>query len=370
MIGGVWVKNVGLYIHIPFCAVKCGYCDFYSKTPNKEVIDRYTTCICDEITAYGKKYPILFDTIYLGGGTPTLLGVLNIDKILKTCFNVGVLENAEITVEANPCTVTENLAKELVLAGVNRISLGVQSGIDDELKLLCRRHTADMAKRAVEIIRKSGIDNISLDLMLGIPNQTEKTLVQSIEFCLEQNPTHISAYILKIEEGTPFYKMQNTLNIPDEDAVAEYYLTTCKMLEENGFMQYEISNFCKKGYESQHNLRYWKGLEYIGVGASAHSFFMGQRYYYPRDLEGYLNKTLVIIQDGEGGDVSEKLMLGLRLSEGVNLTSLGIKKPEIEKIIAKAKRFEKLGLLKITDKTIALTKEGFLLSNSIIAEII
>ncbi|MBQ4099981.1 MAG: radical SAM family heme chaperone HemW [Oscillospiraceae bacterium] len=363
-------KNVGLYIHVPFCAGKCNYCDFYSLTPTDDMIARYTSSVCDEIKSYCKTYPLSFDTIYLGGGTPTLIGYENIDKILSVCFDVGIAPKAEITVEANPCTVTHDLIKGLVGTGVNRISLGVQSAIDSELKLLGRRHTADIAKSAVDIIHKCGIDNLSLDLMLGIPNQTETTLRQSIEFCAGLSPTHISAYILKIEQGTPFYKMQNSLLLPDEDSEADYYLTACELLSKYGYKQYEISNFCKKGSESRHNLRYWKCEEYIGIGAGAHSYFNGRRYFYERDLKGYLNGTLKPIDDGVGGSFEEKLMLGLRLSFGVDLQSIGADEKTISAILQKAKKFEKAGLLNITNSNISLTRDGFLLSNSIISELI
>ncbi len=259
----------------------------------------------------------------------------------------------------------ESLIANLAKAGVNRISMGMQSAVDKERKGLGRLSDAAQVKKAVGLIKSYGIDNISLDLMLGIPYQTEESLKESIDFIIEQDVKHISAYILKIEEGTPFSQM--SLPLPDEDEVCDLYLQAADYLEKHGYRQYEISNFAKEGFKSRHNLRYWHCEEYLGIGPSAHSFIGGERFYFPRDFKAFIENPTPVY-DGTGGDEDEYIMLSLRLTEG--LTKKGYRerfqKDLPESIFEKAAALEKAGLLKITEEGIALTKEGFLLSNSII----
>lgn len=360
----------GIYIHIPFCKSKCPYCDFYSFSPNATDRDSYLKAVLLCLMSYKDKIKDSIDTVYFGGGTPSFFGGERIQKVID-CIkdNYNVTGNAEITVECNPSSVDGALAHCLKKAGVNRISMGMQSAVERERKKLGRLSDRNQLENAVRLFRESGIDNISLDLMLGIPCQTRQSLKQSLDFILSQGVKHVSAYMLKIEENTPFSKAELTL--PDEDEVCELYLYAAEYLEEKGYEQYEISNFALSGFESRHNLKYWHCEEYLGIGPSAHSFIGGERFYYPRDFGAFLKNPLPV-SDGSGGDRDEYIMLSLRLREG--LTKEGFEKRFGEKIpegiFEKARRLEKAELLSITEKGISLTKKGFLLSNSIITDLL
>ncbi len=356
----------GLYIHIPFCATKCAYCDFYSFTPCDEIIDRYLNAIIRELDNY-KDFEV--STLYIGGGTPSIIGEKRLGFLLNEISKrFGSFEEA--TIEANPADNLLELFKVTKRGGINRVSLGVQSAIPEELALLSRRHTNSDVLRAVADCKTAGITNISLDLMLGIPNQTEQSLQESIDFLCKLDPTHISAYILKLEEGTPLFKIKDSLNLPDSDRVADLYLMAVELLKAKGYGQYEISNFAKNGYESKHNLLYWQGNEYIGIGASAHGYLNGKRYYYPRDIDGFIGGVSPVF-DGEGGSVEEYLMLRLRLREGVDYNTLEQRfNISCQCIKAKAEALAKHGLTTTTEQGFALTEKGFLVSNSVILEIL
>lgn len=360
---------IGLYIHVPFCAGKCPYCDFYSLRGNEELFDAYTAAVVRTLNGLERTGA---DTVYFGGGTPSVLGGERLAAILDAAGKaVGISADAEITAEINPGDAEESLMRTLKGAGFNRISMGVQSGVDSELKALGRRHDSAQAARAVERARGAGFDNISLDLMLAIPRQTLASLAQSVGFICGLAPEHISAYILKIEEGTPFAALKEQLRLPDDDGQAEFYLEAVKLLQDNGYRQYEISNFAKPGRESRHNLKYWRCGEYIGVGPSAHSFYNGRRFYYPRDLERFISDPRTA-DDGEGGSAEEYVMLALRLAEGLTAAGwrerFGTELPET--LRRRAAKLESAGFLKCDEKGIRLTPEGFLLSNGIIAELI
>lgn len=359
----------GIYIHIPFCQSKCPYCDFYSFTPEATDRDSYLKAVLSCLLSYKDKVSDGVDTVYFGGGTPSFFGGERIKQIIDCIKESYCVNNAEITVECNPSSVDKKLLTHLKEAGVNRISMGMQSAVDEERKVLGRLSDSNRVQAAVQLIKSCGIDNISLDLMLGVPFQTKDSLRRSLDFIIAQQVKHISAYMLKIEDGTPFASMQ--LPLPDEDEVCELYLFAAEYLEANGFAQYEISNFALKGYESRHNLKYWRTEEYLGIGPSAHSFLKGERFYYPRDFKAFLTNPTPVY-DGKGGDEDEYIMLALRLNEG--LTREGFKKrfgKEIpERIFEKARSLEKAELLNITEKGIALTKKGFLVSNSVITFIL
>ena len=260
--------------------------------------------------------------------------------------------------------------EKMYACGFNRISMGMQTAVEDELRLLGRIHSIDDAKTSVERAKSAGFNNISLDLMMGIPNQTIESLEKSISFCAECKVTHISSYILKIEENTPFYKVQNKLKLANDDMQAEMYLKAVEMLDSLGYKQYEISNFAKQGYESRHNTNYWRCGEYIGIGPSAHSFFDGKRFFYSRSMDDFNNNKLSF--EGTGGDEEEFIMLSLRLKSGLNYSEFeekfGYTLPSY--IIKKAKEYEKYGYTNVTDKSISFTPKGFLVSNSIISELI
>lgn len=356
-------KPLGLYLHIPFCKGKCPYCDFYSIYPKPETVEKYTDALCREL----KKTDRIFDTVYFGGGTPSLLGAQKIKRIMSL---VNMTENCEATLECNPSDAVDFDFSAVAGCGINRISLGLQSAVDAERKALGRRAGCEEAKRAIEKISAAGIENISLDLMLGIPGQTAKSLEKSIDFCAASGVTHISAYILKIEEGTRFFEKRNELILPDEDETCELYLQTVSSLGSREFRQYEVSNFAKPGYESKHNLKYWHCEEYLGIGAAAHSFKDGKRFYYGRSAEDFINGVQPV-DDGEGGGEEEYIMLALRLTEGISEEKFKRKygKDFSQNFIKKAVSFKENGLMNIQNGVYSLTPDGFLLSNTVICEL-
>lgn len=364
-------NSIGLYIHIPFCKHKCPYCDFFSGNADENAFDNYVIELKDKIKYWSEKAKRDVATVYFGGGTPSVLGADRLCDILDFIkFNFNIQNNAEITVEVNPDSAKTIDFKKMYACGFNRISMGMQTAVEDELRLLGRIHSIDDAKTSVERAKSAGFNNISLDLMMGIPNQTIESLEKSISFCADCKVTHISSYILKIEENTPFYKVQNKLKLADDDMQAEMYLKAVEMLDSLGYKQYEISNFAKQGYESRHNTNYWRCGEYVGIGPSAHSFFEGKRFFYSRSMDDFNNNKLSF--EGTGGDEEEFIMLSLRLKSGLNYSEFeekfGYTLPSY--IIKKAKEYEKYGYTNVTDKSIRFTPKGFLVSNSIISELI
>lgn len=357
-------------MHIPFCRSKCPYCDFYSVRADESVKEQYVNVLKSRITAEMSVLNCKADTLYIGGGTPSVLGAENLGEIVKSALPF-LTSDAEITVECNPFGLNEDFFNSLAFYGVNRISMGLQSANDSERRALGRLSDSETVKKAVKNAQKSGIKNISLDVMLGIPRQTEKSLAETLDFCISLGVPHISAYILKLEEGTVFYNRQNSLSLPNDDAVADLYLQACETLEENGIMQYEISNFAKSEYESRHNLKYWNCEEYLGLGPAAHSFLGGKRFYFERDLSSFLNNAEPI-QDGDGGDFTEYAMLRLRLTEGLLQSEterrFGHKIPE--EMIKKSAFFANNGLMESDETGIRLTRNGFLISNTILSEIL
>ncbi|MCR4925108.1 MAG: radical SAM family heme chaperone HemW [Clostridiales bacterium] len=364
--------SIGLYIHIPFCKGKCPYCDFYSVRTDEELMNRYVASLVAEIGDWADE---LFNkevsTIYIGGGSPSQIGGIRLRRIINAAKDNFNFVGNEITVELNPSDDMDEILPELAKAGVTRISLGMQSAVDEERKALGRRASADDVKRAIEKAKDNSITNISLDLMIGVPKQSLESLEQSLDFLKSADITHISFYMLSIEEGTHFYDISDKLVLPEEEDVCQMYEKTIEELEKSGFKQYEISNLAKEGFESQHNLKYWHCEEYLGIGPSAHSFLDGKRFYYPRDIELFINGTKPI-NDGNGGDFEEYAMLALRLTEGLQnervIERFG--KAIDKKIFNRAKKKKFKGLLKVNDNSIALTPKGFLVSNSIISELI
>lgn len=352
------MKNIGLYIHVPFCVRKCRYCDFYSVT-DLSLTDLYTSAVIRNIKAYGYG----FDTVYFGGGTPSLLTPQQIGAILSAA---EIASDAEISMECNPNSVTENYLREVRNAGVNRLSFGVQSFDDNELKMLGRLHDSEQAAAAIETAKKVGFDNISADLMLAVSGQTFESLRRSLDAVAKLPLTHISAYMLKVEEGTPLAADEKLLSqIPDEDDTADMYLEAVRKLAETGFEQYEISNFARVGFECRHNLKYWRCEEYLGVGPAAHSFVDGNRFACPKDLGKFISSEIQEnVNPDEGGSAEEKAMLALRLvKEGLSLAEY----PEAEK---RGEMLIKNGLLKKEKGTLRLTPEGCLVSNQIICRLI
>lgn len=330
------------------------------------MLDVYLSALKNEIKKWGGKLHRPIDTIYIGGGTPSLLGkeIASLTECIKENFTV--LDNVEFTVEVNPSSSGEFLSFAKA-AGVNRLSIGVQSGSDKMLKILGRTHSSQEAASTVKTAREMGFENISLDLMIALPDSSIDTLKNDIDFILSLCPNHISSYILKIEQNTVFFKKYDTLNLPDEDYCAEQYLYMCDVLEKNGYNHYEISNFSKYGYESRHNLKYWTDHDYLGIGPSAHSCVDGKRFYYTRDLQGFIKDPKTVF-DGDSGSKEETLMLGLRLSQGVDLSQIYYEIPQ--NIKDKINLLEKAGYIKANLPRISLTDSGMLISNSIITELL
>lgn len=364
-------ETISLYIHIPFCKSKCPYCDFYSKTAEEFEYDKYTNILIDKIQYWSNKTAKKISTIYFGGGTPSVLGADRLCRVLlEIQKNFCVLENAEITVEINPETGKTIDFEKLYKYGFNRISIGLQSAVDKEIKKLGRIHSPDDARDTALRAKKAEFKNISLDLMMGIPYQTKESLKCSIDFCNDCGVTHISSYILKIEKDTKFYQIRDSLLIPNEDEQAELYLFAVNYLDKLGYKQYEISNFAKNGFESRHNCNYWKCNEYIGIGPSAHSFFKGKRFYYGKSIEDF--EKNIIVNDGAGGDEEEFIMLSLRLNSGLNLREFEerFKKPFPYSAINKVKQYEKSEFMNMDDNRINFTPKGYLVSNTIISDLL
>ena len=358
-----FLTDLGLYLHIPFCLKKCAYCDFYSGIFTEEMLDKYTNASIKSLKKWGGKLSRPINTLYLGGGTPSLLNHRLITILDAVRENFCVQDNAEITLEINPQPNIETVLENAKKAGVNRLSIGAQSSDEQTLKILGRTHTPDDTKNAVKTARKLGFSNISLDLMIGLPNSNLETLKNDLDFLLSLKPQHISCYILKIEQNTAFYKLQNSLDLPDEDGVSDQYLFMCEYLKKNGFLHYEISNFCKEGMESKHNLKYWKCQEYLGIGPSAHSFIDEKRFFYPKDIKEFINGNEPVFESN-GGETAEKLMLALRLSDGIETKNLP------QKALNKCELFAKNGLATIKNGNFALSDKGMLVSNAIITEIL
>lgn len=375
----------GIYIHIPFCRRKCIYCDFYSVCFDEKLAKSFVSVLNKNIKNCNDK-SFKVDTIYFGGGTPTTLLSKDLVSILNTLKNsFDVAENAEVTVEANPCTVTKEYLSELLSGGFNRISFGVQSAVDEELVELSRLHTFEQAKEAVLNAKSVGFENVSVDLMIGIINQTTDSLVTSINELTSLPIQHISAYMLKVEENTPLDLMIQNDNsilksIADEDEMSDRYLLMCEMLEEKGFYQYEISNFSKHGFESRHNLKYWRCEEYLGFGPNAHSYFNNKRFFNNCDILSFIEhngEPNICVTDSEIDKAEEYIMLSLRLTDGLNIDRLkGLDKADrFKDIISTAEKINKLSedkLISISDdkKNIFLTKNGFLVSNTIISQLL
>ncbi len=363
-------KPIGVYIHIPFCRKRCAYCDFYTAMCHSEVIEKYVSRLKEEIYRWGGALSRPADTVYFGGGTPSVLGADTLGELLfavKDAFKLR--DNSEITLEINPEDASEEFFKKAKSYGFNRLSIGVQSTNDEMLKTLGRRHSSRDAKNAFALARKSGFDNITVDLMLGLPEKENNDGIISAKEILALEPDHISCYMLILEEKTALYAKRENLRFPTEDAVGEEYLKVCDIFEKSGYNHYEISNFSKSGKESRHNLKYWESEEYIGIGPSAYSFIDGKRFYYPSDLKGFINSP-AIEQDGQGGDIAEYVMLALRLKKGINeknITDLFGKRYS-DTFYKKADALTKNGLAVLKDGNFYLTNKGMLVSNLIICE--
>ena len=371
-------KKLGIYVHIPFCKSKCEYCDFYSLggSRDRRVTDDYLQALADHIKESGRLTPEhVVDTVYFGGGTPSFFGAENLEKILGEIQRRFRLDpDPEITLEANPDSVTKASLKKLLRAGFNRISIGVQSDDDEMLKKLGRPHTYEQARQAVARAREVGFTNVSVDLMYGLPNQTLTAWKETVENVLTLKPDHLSAYALRVEEGTPLWGYRDCANLPDDDKQAEMYLAACRILQDYGYEHYEISNFAKSGFVSRHNMKYWELGEYLGFGPSAASDFAGKRFSAVADLRGYIDGIRQhgsILRECETIPMRERageyVMLRLRTNRGINAEEYekGFLMP-FKPLEALLSRFEARGYAKKEEDNWVLTEQGWLVSNQII----
>lgn len=374
-------ETLGLYIHIPFCRSKCDYCDFYSLSGREADMDHYLHALITHIRQISPSAAHLdVDTIYFGGGTPSIFGLPRLRQLLtelKEAFQV--LPDAEITLEANPDSVDTILLTGLRRAGFNRLSLGIQSACDEHLRALHRPHTFAQAQQAVAAAREAGMDNVSLDLIYGLPRQTTEDWQRTVEQVLLLHPEHLSCYGLKVEENTPLYtRVQQGEVLPDDDTQADMYLWMVSRLEQAGYHQYEISNFARPGMESRHNLRYWLTCPYLGFGPGAHSDFGGQRFSLTRDLDGYIRgitNGLPVADSCQNISLRERsreyLMLRLRTIRGIDPEEYSrIYSMSFASLESLLLNYQQHGWARQQDGRWHFTPEGFLLSNPLIAQLL
>lgn len=375
------VKPLGLYIHIPFCKSKCIYCDFYSLPRAEDRMDRYVSALCRQLAEIAQRTTAhTVDSVYLGGGTPSYLGEKRLRHILKTVKkHYHLSRDAEITLEANPDSAGDWRAlRSLRRAGMNRLSLGVQSADDGLLRTLGRPHTFAQAEEAAAAARRARIRNLSLDLIYGLPGQDLSGWKDTLERAAALEPEHLSCYGLKVEEGTPLWDMQEKMDLPDDDAQADMYLWTVERLGALGYEQYEISNFARPGRASRHNMKYWTLCEYAGFGPGAHSDLGDVRYAYLRSLDTYcagVEAGVSVLESSEHIPSRERdieyVMLGLRLTQGISRQEFENRyRLPFAPIQSVLERFRATGHAALAGERWRLTPEGFLVSNQIIGELL
>lgn len=374
------MTKLGLYLHIPFCVRKCAYCDFYSGAQSAETRQKYVEALCRHLAdAAPQVRDLSVDTVYFGGGTPTLLDTTDFQRILDTVRAHFALEaDAEITAECNPVTHADGLMEGLLRAGVNRLSIGLQSANEGELKLLGRPHGYGEFATTFAAARGAGFDNISVDLMFGIPSQTVESFAHTVDTVLALSPEHISSYGLRIEEGTPFYGMRKRLALPSEDAEAEMAELVAARLKGAGYEHYEISNYARPGKRSRHNMRYWLGTDYLGFGPGAHSYLRGVRFETPPDLSAYLaavargdyaslRQSEAVIEGKEAMD--EHVMLRMRLFDGIDLADFERRfGTSFETAYGEIAPLLQGGFLERKEGRLAFTEQGMRVSNAILSD--
>jgi len=377
-------QSLGLYIHIPYCIHKCGYCDFNSHPIKHDEMDHYIDALVAEMQHYAKIYSNanIIKTIFLGGGTPTTLTAYQLERILKECVKeFKVAPDAEITIEANPATIDIEQMKSIRQTGYNRISIGVQSFDKAELKLLDRAHGPEEVHSTVDCARKAGFDNLSLDLMFAIPNQSLSSWESNLDKALEKNPEHLSTYNLTIEQGTAFSKLQSNgkLIMPEDGHQLELYKKTIERLTKKGFHHYEISNFARQGKECKHNITYWKNTNTLGLGAGASSYINGTRFKninLPAHYIRQVKEGKTAVEHSETLEprqaMGETIMLGLRLLQGISIHQFERRFQVsfinlFKNIIHSLKEKE---LILIEDDRLRLSPKGLFLADSVILEFI
>lgn len=373
--------KAGIYVHIPFCESRCIYCGFYSTTA-KDWCTRYVDALLKEMRMRSDELRSLYpdnectiDTVYIGGGTPSTLSTEDIARIINTIKEVYPCTTREITMEMNPDDVTPELITSVRTLGVNRISLGVQTFSDERLRFIRRRHNAAQAVKAVETIRRAGIDNISIDLMFGFPDETLDDWQTDLNTALKLRPNHISAYSLMYEEGTPLYLLLQNGKIKqtDDDTCLAMYTMLMDTLSANGYEHYEISNFCLPGYRAIHNSSYWNDTPYLGFGAAAHSYNLLTRSWNVADIKEYINtiKRGKLPSDSERIDddthYDDIITTAMRTHEGVYLKRL---KPEYrDYALCSAKSDIDGGLLELTNDHLRLTRKGLFVSDMVMSNL-
>lgn len=365
------MKPVSLYLHIPFCRSRCHYCGFVSCTALEQ-----RAAYCDALRRALAAAPLqnrTVSTVYFGGGTPSLLGKELNGLLACVRAHVPLQPDAEITLEANPGTVTPALLRHWRESGFNRISFGLQDQEDSMLRLLGRSHTAAEGEAAVRMAQEAGFENISVDFMLATPGQTPQKARALAEYGIKLGVPHLSSYLLKIEPGTAFAREKMGGLCPDEDTAADCYLAFYEVLEAAGYCHYEISNAALPGCESRHNCAYWQQRDYLGIGAGAASCMQGRRFRFPDSIEGFITAPDVwqtVIPEGAAGSWEETLMLSLRLATGLPRSAAEAHRQSWSCLLHRAAPLQKAGLLLADEQHIALTDRGFLLSNSIILSLL
>ncbi len=352
---------ISLYIHIPFCKSKCKYCSFYSVADKRS---SYLSALLKCIDYYSKAQNRTVSTVYIGGGTPSVLTCDEISALMEGIYQkFNVSDDAEITIECNPESVSEEFLKTVKFNKINRLSIGIQSFENAELFSVGRLHDEAAAKKAIENAKKQGFENISCDIIFGLPNQTRNSLLKSVKTLVDYDIPHISCYNLQVEKGTPLYS-ENT-EVPNEEIQQKMYYDICAYLKDNGYGHYEISNFAKKGFESRHNSSYWTGTDYLGLGPSAHSKIGDVRCSFDSDVDAFINRQGFDFDYKEEitDPFFEKVMLYLRTDKGIDLSLLPNSARYIDKLCKCGFATAENGKLKLTDK-------GFYLSNTIISDII
>ncbi len=381
------MNSVGIYIHIPFCKQKCKYCDFTSFACKEDIYDEYFKCLKKEITEKSDELDnenIEIDTIYIGGGTPSIVPTEYIEDIINLIYEkYNVSKIAEITIEANPGTIDKDKLEKYIEAGINRLSIGLQSTNDKLLKMLGRIHTYCEFEEVYKTARQVGFKNINVDLMIGLPNQTMEDVQNSLKELINKSPEHISVYSLIVEENTKMFDLieSGELELPNENLEREMYWKVKNVLQENGYCHYEISNFAKKGFESKHNSNCWKQHSYLGFGVAAHSYYDGIRYSNITDLKTYIENLQngesvynIIFHEKQSKEqmMKEYMLLGLRKIDGVKISEFKEKfvdnplyyfREQLNKLV-------KQNLVEVSEDRIYLTDKGLDLANIVWMEFI
>lgn len=373
--------NLQLYLHIPFCVRKCNYCDFLSGPATKETIEQYANAMKKEILSYKKEYENYeVSTIFLGGGTPSLLSARQMEGVFSTLFDTfQITKDAEISIEVNPGTVTKEKISVYKKIGINRLSIGLQSTNEKELRLLGRIHTMKDFLETYQMARECGFQNINVDLMSALPGQTVESWKETLQTITQLNPEHISAYSLIIEEGTPFYEKYKNQECQTEEDERKIYKETIKFLKEHNYNRYEISNYAKPGFECRHNKGYWERENYLGIGLGAASLIENQRFQHIMELEKYIHtineerfEDIIVEQEmlTIGAQMEEFMFLGLRLTKGISIERFYLTfEKKIEEVYGGViQELIQRDLLVKEGKNLCLTEYGIDISNYVMSK--